>query len=101
MKVIAVLNQKGGSGKTTIATHLARVFQLDGASVVLVDSDPQGSPRDWSAAREVQPLSVIGLDRTTIERSLKSLARTGFVVIDGSPQASDFSVSANNAANII
>lgn len=36
MKVIAVLNQKGGSGKTTIATHLARALQLKGHSVLLV-----------------------------------------------------------------
>ncbi|BBT93257.1 hypothetical protein WP8W19C02_P30380 (plasmid) [Enterobacter cloacae] len=43
MQVIAVLNQKGGAGKTTIATHLARALQLDGADVLLVDSDPQGS----------------------------------------------------------
>lgn len=35
MRVIAVLNQKGGSGKTTIATHLTRAFQLDGSSVLL------------------------------------------------------------------
>jgi len=56
MIVIAVLNQKGGSGKTTIATHLARALQLDGASVVLIDSDPQGSARDWAAVREDQPL---------------------------------------------
>jgi chromosome partitioning protein len=41
MQVIAVLNQKGGAGKTTIATHLARALQLDGADVLLVDSDPQ------------------------------------------------------------
>ncbi len=38
MKVIAVLNQKGGSGKTTIATQLARGLQLQGHSVLLVDS---------------------------------------------------------------
>ena len=46
MQVIAVLNQKGGSGKTTIATHLARALQLAGHDVLLVDSDPQGSARD-------------------------------------------------------
>ena len=51
MQVIAVLNQKGGSGKTTIATHLARAFQLNGHDVLLVDSDPQGSARDWAAVR--------------------------------------------------
>ena len=49
--MIAVLNQKGGSGKTTIAAHLARAFQLNGHDVLLVDSDPQGSARDWAAVR--------------------------------------------------
>lgn len=101
MKVIAVLNQKGGSGKTTIATHLARAFQLDDLSVVLIDSDPQGSARDWSAARNEQPLSVIGIDRPTIERDLKSLAPTDYVVIDGAPQAADLAVSAIKAAHFI
>ena len=102
MKVLAVLNQKGGSGKTTIATHLARALQLDGASVVLVDSDPQGSARDWAAARVTeQPLSVIGIDRPTIERDLKSLAATDYVVIDGAPQAADLAVSAIKSANFV
>lgn len=101
MKVIAVLNQKGGSGKTTISTHLARAFQLAGSSVVLVDSDPQGSARDWAAAHEEQPLSVIGIDRPTIERDLKSLAKTDYVVIDGAPQASDLAASAIKAANFV
>ena len=59
MQVIAVLNQKGGSGKTTIATHLARALQLDGHDVLLVDSDPQGSARDWAAVREDQPVPVV------------------------------------------
>ena len=49
-KVIAVLNTKGGSGKTTIATNLAHALQRDGTKVLLVDADPQGSTRDWNEA---------------------------------------------------
>ncbi len=101
MKVIAVLNQKGGSGKTTIATHLARALQLGGADVLLVDSDPQGSARDWAAVREDQPLTVVGIDRPTIERDLKNVARKDFVVIDGAPQAADLAVSAIKAAHFV
>ncbi len=101
MKVIAVLNQKGGSGKTTIATHLARALQLDGNDVLLVDSDPQGSARDWAAVREDHPLTVVGIDRPTIDRDLKNIATKDFVVIDGAPQASDLAVSAIKAADFI
>ena len=99
MKVIAVLNQEGGSGKTTIATHLARALQLAGADVLLVDSDPQGSARDWAAVREDHPLAVVGIDRPTIDRDLKQIARKDFVVIDGAPQAADLAVSAIKAAD--
>lgn len=101
MHVIAVLNQKGGSGKTTIATHLARALQLDGAEVLLIDSDPQGSARDWAAVREDQPLTVVGIDRPTIERDLKQIARKDYVVIDGAPQAADLAVSAIKAASFV
>lgn len=101
MKTIAVLNQKGGSGKTTIATHVARALQLEGADILLVDSDPQGSARDWAAVREDQPVPVVGLDRPTIERDLKQVARKDFVVIDGAPQAADLAVSAIKAADFV
>lgn len=102
MQVIAVLNQKGGAGKTTIATHLARALQISGARVLLVDSDPQGSARDWAAVREDQSVTVVGIDRPTIERDLKNIAHDrDFVVIDGAPQAADLAVSAIKAANFI
>ena len=101
MRVIAVLNQKGGAGKTTIATHLARALQLEGADVLLVDSDPQGSARDWAAVRDDQPVPVVGLDRPTIERDLKSIAQKDYVIIDGAPQAHDLAVSALKAAHFI
>ena len=101
MQVIAVLNQKGGAGKTTIATHLARALQLGGAGVLLVDSDPQGSARDWAAVRDEQPVTVVGIDRPTIERDLRNIAQKDFVVIDGAPQAADLAVSAIKAASFI
>ncbi|MDD2776721.1 MAG: AAA family ATPase, partial [Gallionella sp.] len=101
MQVIAVLNQKGGSGKTTIATHLARALQLGGASVLLVDSDPQGSARDWAAVQEDNTVTVVGIDRPTIDRDLKAIGHKDFVVIDGAPQAADLAVSAIKAASFI
>lgn len=101
MYVIAVLNQKGGAGKTTIATHLARALQLRGHDVLLVDSDPQGSSRDWAAVKEDSPVPVVGIDRPTIARDLKNLADKEYVVIDGAPQAADLAVSAIKAADMV
>ena len=101
MKVIAVLNQKGGSGKTTIATQLARGLQLKGFSVLLVDSDMQGSARDWRAVDEDNPVPVIGLDRPTLDKDLKSVSDKDFVVIDGSPQATSLAISAIKAADFV
>ena len=60
MIVIAVLNQKGGAGKTTIATHLARSLQLRGLETILVDSDPQGSARDFAAVEGGTSVMTVG-----------------------------------------
>ena len=97
MPIIAVLNEKGGSGKTTISTNLARGFQLNGHQVLLVDSDPQGSARDWyAAAGEDNNLPpVVGLDRPALFKELPTLSKnTDWVIIDGAPQLEDIAVAA-------
>jgi chromosome partitioning protein len=101
--ILAVLNQKGGVGKTTLAIHLATGLALQGTRVLLVDADPQGSARDWAAARAGAPLfPVIGLDRPTLHRDLPTLAADyQHVVIDGPPRATDLTRSAILAADLV
>src|SRR3954467_11482914 len=47
MKTIAIVAEKGGVGKTTLATHLAVHAQAEGRRTVIVDLDPQASARKW------------------------------------------------------
>jgi chromosome partitioning protein len=48
---IAVICQKGGVGKSTLASNLAAAAHLSGLRTVILDPDPQGSLFDWKAAR--------------------------------------------------
>ena len=100
--IISVLNQKGGSGKTTISSNLAHAIALDGHKVLLVDSDPQGSLRDWNEANGGELLPVLGLDRETLPKDLKAISDGyDFVIIDGAPQIAKMSAAAVKAANLV
>lgn len=101
-KIIAVLNQKGGAGKTTLSTNLARALQLAGDKVLLVDSDPQGSARDWNAAGNGDLLPVIGLDRSTLAKDIQAIQdNQDWLIIDGAPQIAELAVAAIKCADVI
>jgi chromosome partitioning protein len=101
--IISIENQKGGVGKTTLAIHIAQALAMKNFSVLLVDADPQGSARDWAAAREDEPaFSVIGLDRPTLHRDLPAIASNyDHVVIDGPPRVTDLARSVIIAADLV
>jgi chromosome partitioning protein len=61
MRTIMVLNAKGGSGKTTLATNLAAHYAAAGKSVVLADFDPQGSSLAWLKVRPEDRPSIGGV----------------------------------------
>ena len=101
MKIIAILNQKGGVGKTTLATNIAAKLYLDKEKVLLIDSDPQGSARDWHAAGNSE-IPVVGLDRPTLEKDISKIAdKFDWVIIDGAPQLADMAISAIKCADLI
>ena len=62
MRSIMVLNSKGGSGKSTVATSIASYYAGQGKKVVLVDMDPQASSLEWLAARPTGRSTISGID---------------------------------------
>lgn len=95
MPVISVLNTKGGSGKTTLSTNLAQCFHNRGFSVLIVDTDPQGSARDWHAASEDNQIPLVAMDRPETLKSLSSVAASyDYTIIDGAAKLENLTAAA-------
>lgn len=103
MKTVAIISQKGGVGKTTVALHLAVSAERDRKTTVIVDLDPQASATTWKDLREEEAPNVQSAQVVRLGTVLSEAKRCGakFVVIDTSPNSESASLAAARAADLV
>ena len=100
--VLALLSQKGGSGKTTLASHLAVALGRD-RRVVLVDTDPQRSAAAWARTREADRPELIETEAGEIGPTVRGIRATGadLIIIDSMPSVASDVTSIARQANLV
>ena len=103
MKTIAIVSQKGGSGKTTVAVHLAVCAERAGQSAAIIDLDPQASALEWHSRREAETPEVVTATPAQLPELLKIAKENGagLAIIDTAPHSDRVAVVAADLADLV
>lgn len=104
MAVVAVFNQKGGSGKTMLSVHLAVAALHAGRKVAILDLDPQGSAMVWRKARgDIAAPVVVAVPDGSLKRAIAGAEADGFdlVLLDCPPSVSPSTAQIIGAADLV
>ncbi|MGA9658711.1 MAG: AAA family ATPase [Asticcacaulis sp.] len=109
MKTLAIVSQKGGVGKTTIAVHIAVAAAKSGYSVAIIDLDPQATAAQWADWRgaiegegDANPV-VVAAPHARLAPTLKEAEKMGvdLVILDSPPAADSAAVAAAKMADLV
>lgn len=103
MKTIAIISQKGGAGKTTLAINLAGAAEAAGLSAVIIDLDPQSSAKVWHDHRQKESPVVISAQSKRLAEVLATAKEhgAGVCIIDTAPHSETAALDAVKAADIV
>ena len=103
MQTVAILSQKGGTGKTTLTLHLAVAAERDGRTAAVIDLDPQASAAGWSDARKTDSPAVVPVPSARLAHALEAAKANGASIafIDTAPHASDAALASAEAADLV
>lgn len=103
MPTVAIVSQKGGSGKTTLALHLGASAAYDGLQSCVIDTDPQATAAAWGDWRGEFLPEVITSPPARLATNIQKLARNGceFIVVDTPPQADAAAREALKASDLV
>jgi chromosome partitioning protein len=107
-KVLAIIAQKGGTGKSTIAVHLAAYAKTKKLHPVILDLDPQGSAYGWNQGRDEKDLKSPKLDVARVEPDklphlLQRCEENGvhLIIIDSAPHSDKAAAQAAKLADFV
>lgn len=104
MRTVAIISQKGGAGKTTLALHLATAAHAAGVVSLILDTDPQATASRWSQWRDgAEPEVIDCASPPLLAKKLEQAAELGaqLAVIDTPPHADSMSAAACRIADLI
>ncbi len=103
MKTVAIISQKGGAGKTTIALHLATAAAIEGRNTAIIDLDPQASAANWSDRREAELPVVLSAHASRLTHEIKRVEEMEgeLLIIDTAPHSDSAALEAAKAADLI
>lgn len=103
MNVVAIIAQKGGTGKTTLAVSLAVAAARAGLMVAVVDLDPQASACNWADRRDADFPVVVSAQSTRLDHILSAAKEKAadLLLIDTPPRAEQAALAAARAADLI
>lgn len=102
MQIVAVISQKGGSGKTTLALHLA-VAAAAGKNTAIIDLDPQASAATWSDRREQELPVVLSAHASRLPQEIERVKGAGceLLILDTAPHSDAAALDAAKVADLV